>query len=341
MVLLEKQTTEHQVLAVGVVGQFSSAEPAMSSSPQLLPVNIYHVEAYATHKLSCGQQILWPKTLMASFNPPTTAQASVPLQETPSGPELQSSISGIPYSEREDRLLNYGLQVIQLGVFLMQLNDTEAEGDGERSLINSKLLMLYYRCRSRGMKYAFEAMRFITCTKALLTEKMAHRVLHGQFVNPRGGAGKNYANDLKMEHLIRDNKVILKDLGVNKTLKAVERCSKASYGMKEFSNAYDRECNIPPETTKHTHACTTDDVRDMLAVIHENVPFKHQPGRMLNSFPEITKTPLDKLNVSLLHSWLTRHKRKLFADMNCLDDDDADEEDGDSSMESDDLTDDL
>ena len=43
----------------------------------------------------------------------------------------------------------------------------------------------------------------------------------------------------------------------------------------------------------------------------------------------------------LLHSWLTRHKRKLFADMNCLDDDDADEEDSDSSMESDDLTDDL
>lgn len=340
MVLLEKQATEHQVLAVGVVGHFSSYEPEVSSSQELLPVNIYHVEAYATRKLSCGQQILWPKTLLASFNPPTTAQASISPQETPSGPELQTSISDIPHSEREDRLLNYGWQVIQLGVFLMQLNDTEAEGDGERSLINWKLLMLYYRCRSRGMKYAFEAMRFITCTKALLSEKMAHRVLHGQFVNPRGGAGKNYANDLKMEHLIRDNKVILKDLGVNKTLKAVERCSKASYGMKEFSNASDKECDIPPETTKHTHACTTDDVRDMLAVIHKNAPFKHQPGRMLNSFPEITKTPLDKLNVSLLHSWLTRHKRKLFADMNCLDDD-ADEEDGNSSSSSEDLSDEL
>ena len=63
---------------------------------------------------------------------------------------------------------------------------------------------------------------------------MAHRVLHSQFVNPRGGAGKNYANDLKMEHLIHENKVFLKDLGVNKTLKAEERCSKASYGMRVF-----------------------------------------------------------------------------------------------------------
>ena len=219
MVLLEKQATEHQVLAVGVVGHFSSYEPEVSSSQQLLPVNIYHVEAYAMHKLSCRQQILWPKTLLASFNPPTTAQASLSPQETLSGPELQSSISGIPHSEREDQLLNYGLQVIQLGVFLMQLNDTEAEGDREQSLINWKLLMLYYRYRSRGMKYAFKVMRLITCTKVLLTEKMAHHVLHGQFVDPRGGAGKNYANDLKMEHVIRENKVIFKDLGVIKPSK--------------------------------------------------------------------------------------------------------------------------
>ena len=80
----------------------------------------------------------------------------------------------------------------------MQLNDTEAEGDGEHSIINWKMLMLYYRCRSRGMKCAYEAMRFITCVRALYTEKMSHRITHGQFVNPRGGEGKNYAYDLKM-----------------------------------------------------------------------------------------------------------------------------------------------
>lgn len=81
----------------------------------------------------------------------------------------------------------------------MQLNDTEAEGDQECSIINWKMLMLYYRCRSRGMKYTYEAMRFTTCARALYTEKMSHRIIHGQFVNPKGGKGKNYANDLKME----------------------------------------------------------------------------------------------------------------------------------------------
>lgn len=66
----------------------------------------------------------------------------------------QNIVSDIPSGSQEDRRLNYGLQVIQLGVMLMQLNDTEKEGDGDRSLIiiNWKMLMFYFRCRPRGMK---------------------------------------------------------------------------------------------------------------------------------------------------------------------------------------------
>ena len=174
---------------------------------------------------------------------------------------MNSSISSISPHEKEDRVLNYGLQVLQMGVFLMQLNDTELEGDGEQSIINWKMLMLYYRCRSRGMKYAFEAMRFITCVRALYTEKMSHRVIHGQFVNPKGGMGKKYPNDLKMEHIIGDNKVVLGELRANKTLTAVQKCSQGAYGVKtEFCHQYDSQCNIKPELSKHTHACTTEDV---------------------------------------------------------------------------------
>ena len=70
---------------------------------------------------------------------------------------------------------------------------------------------------------------------------MSHRIIHGQFVNPKGGDGKNYANDLKMEHIICDNKVVLGDLKANKTLTAVQRNSQAAYGVKtEFCNQYDR-----------------------------------------------------------------------------------------------------
>ena len=122
-------------------------------------------------------------------------------------------------------------------------------------LINWKMLLLYFRSRPRGKKYAFEAIRFITCVKGLYTKKIAHRVLPCQFVNPKGGEGSNYANDLKMEHLAGDNKVSLRALCGNKTLKAVQRCSAAAYGLKECCSQYDNECGIHPESTKQAQSC--------------------------------------------------------------------------------------
>ena len=48
---------------------------------------------------------------------------------------VRNVVSSIPSGSQDDRLLNYGLQVIQLGVMLMQLKDTESEGDGDHCLI--------------------------------------------------------------------------------------------------------------------------------------------------------------------------------------------------------------
>ena len=174
------------------------------------------------------------------------------------------------------------------------------------------MLQLYFRSRPRGEKYAFETMRFITYVKRLYTEKIAHRVLHGKFVNPKGGEGSNYANDLKMEHLVGDNKVSLRGLCGNKTLKAVQRCSAAAYGLKECCTQYCNEYDIHPESTKHTHACTTEDVKAMLAIMQQAKPFQYQRGRTLHSFPNVTKSPLDQLDVAPLNTWLTNHKHKLF-----------------------------
>ena len=82
-------------------------------------------------------------------------------------------------------------------------------------------------------KYAFEAMRLITCVKALYTKRMAFRITHGQFVNVRGGAGNNYANDLRMEMMVKDDKGILKGMCGNKTLKAVDRSTSSADGLKK------------------------------------------------------------------------------------------------------------
>ena len=312
IVIMLQRSLEYTVLGVG---QVVNVDVEGSQVPDNnIPVHVASVEPCASGILVPGQVVFWPFDMLAVYRPPNPpSHYSDRLPPAQEEQNCTSTISNIPNGSPEDCQLNYGLQVIQLGMMLMQLNDTEREGDGDRSLINWKMLMLYFRCRPRGMKYAYEAMRFITYIKAIYPEKTAHRILHGQFVNPRGGEGNNYANDLKMEHCIQDNKLSMRGMRANKTLKAVQRCSGSSYGQKQFSIQFDEQSNIPPESTSHTHACTTDDVKAMLEILQQIKPFQFNAGRLLNSFPQISKSPLDKLDVALLHTWLTSNRRKLFA----------------------------
>ena len=306
------------------VGQVAGAEGLQTG--QTVPVLVAAVEEIAAGIISIGQVVLWPREHLAI--PQARREETSSEQNTP---ELPSPMSDIP-PDTDDREMNYALQCIQLGVMLMQLNDTEKEGDGERRLINWKLLMLYFRSRKHGMKYAYEAMRLITCVKGLYTEQMAHRITHGQFVNVKGGAGNNCANDLGMEMLIKHYKVILKGMCGNKTLKAVERSSAAAYGLNKIVQSYDITSDIPPDSTSHTHTSTVQDIEEMITLFHNIAPFSNQPGRAHRSFPTISKSPLDQLDVALLHSWLTRHKRRLANNYhaNC---DDASTEDDEELIE--------
>ena len=56
-------------------------------------------------------------------------------------------------------------------------------------------------------------------------------------------------------------------------------------------------------------------------------PFQYQKGRTLHSFPKFgTKSPLDQLDVALLNTWVTNHKRKLFSCIHDCNEEDNDEE---------------
>ena len=80
------------------------------------------------------------------------------------------------------------------------------------------------------------------------------------------------------------------------------------------------------ESTKHTHTCTTQDVKAMLTIVQQARPFQYQKGRTLQSFPNLTKSPLDQLDVALLNTWLTNHKRKLFSGVHDCNEEDNEEE---------------
>lgn len=284
------------------------------------------VECVPPHPVSSSQTVAEPSR--------STPQ-ELPEEES----VLPTPVSDLPANGSEDRVFNYGLQVIQLGVFLMQLDDTEREGDGERMMRNWKLLMLFNRSRGRGTKYAFEAMRLITYCRALYTPKMAHKIIHGMFVNPKGGEGNNYANDLKQEHIVKDHKVILHDLRGNKSLNAVTRSTAASYSQHIIGDRIDEQSNISKDSTSHTYGDCKEDVKEIVESLHKLKPFMFTPDRLHNTFPKISKSPLDKMDPILLDQWLTKHKRKLAA-CSCVNDDSDNEdcddnENGDTSNDSD------
>ena len=63
----------------------------------------------------------------------------------------------------------------------------------------------------------------------------------------------------------------------------------------------------------------------MITIIQQTKPFVFTAGRKLLSFPQVSKSPLDKLNV-LLRSWLLNHKCKLFNGEFELNEESAEEE---------------
>lgn len=265
----------------------SDADPI---PPHLVPVVVSAIESCGTGILKVGQLVLWPRDQVTTSQKQQNPEVQQPQK-------LPTPVSDVDPSSPDDCLMNYGLQCIQLGTMLMQLNDTEKEGDGDRSLIDWKLLMLYFRSRARGAKYAYEAMRFITFVKALYTEKMAHRILHGQFVNEKGGAGNNCANDLRMEMLVKTNKSILQGMCGNKTLTAVQRSTSAAHGMEKIVKTFDEQCSVHADSTRHTETTNKDDIKEMIGVVHAVRPFNYQPDRKMLSFTDVRKSPLEKLNV--------------------------------------------
>ena len=299
MIMVQPKTSGqgYEVLGIGKVVTLQDTDGILPHD--VVPVFVAAVEkTLYSNILSVGQVVVWPKIHLAIPGSRPPNQSSTQEHSSKETSPLSSTAS-TKTSTTENRLYNYASQCLQLGVLLMQLNDTEKEGDGERCIMNWKLLMLCFRSRSRGKKYVFEAMRLITCVKALHTERIAFQITHGQFVNVRGGAG-NYANYLRMEMMVKDDKGILKGMCGNKTLKAVDRSTSSAYGLKEIVHVVDSESGVPPDSTRHTTTSTQETVAEMIEILHAKRSFQHTVGRTLKSFPNIPSSPLEQLDVASL-----------------------------------------
>ena len=124
VVILLQKSQDYKVLAVGKVVEVDAHVPV----PEMhVPVFVAYIEECALAILVPVNVVFWHTDLLAVCKFPTMETTERSQNEAPNR-NLNSNISEIPPGSEEDRFLNYGLQVIQLGIMLMQLNDTEAEG---------------------------------------------------------------------------------------------------------------------------------------------------------------------------------------------------------------------
>ena len=217
---------------------------------------------------------------------------------------------------QDDHLLNYGIWIIQFGLIMMQLNDTENKGDGERAVRNSKQLILF-RTSKHAKKYAFEMFRLISKLKCQMTQQMAARTIHGRFVNWKGGKGGNCPNDLKQEHLVKFTKKLIRGVGAQKTEKAVNRATSAACGLQQIIEQFDKVSNVLPESTAHTYRNVESDIRDMIQIIQDLQVFEKKPGRAHPSFSSLPHCVFENIDIIKLEKWTKVTKKEVRKKSRC------------------------
>lgn len=214
-------------------------------------------------------------------------------------------------NEEDDFVTNYGLCFIFLTILLLQMKDTAAEADGERNLINQKLLLSVFKSMGAYSKYAIEMFVSIAQIECMLTPRLSEEFKWGFFVNWRGGAGNNMEDDLAQEIDNRLGKSIVQRMGPNKTIQSISKVCKATNGITEVKEQFDDSAGIHKSSVQHTTRDSLKDELEMIADLIRLDPFKKVPGRCHDSFPEIKRCPLRYLNIVEFHQWLDKHKQEL------------------------------
>lgn len=213
--------------------------------------------------------------------------------------------------EEEDYVTNYALCCIFLTILILQLKDTAAEADGERNLINQKLLLSVFKSMGAYSKYALEMFVSIAQIECMLTPRLSEEFKWGFFDNWRGGAGNNIEDDMAQEIFNRLSKSVVQRMGPNKTFKSISKVCKATNGIKEVKEQFDATAGIHQTSVKHTTRESLKDEKEMVADLVQLNPFTKVPGRCHDTFPEIKRCPLRYLNIAEFCQWLDKHKREL------------------------------
>ncbi|XP_066924970.1 uncharacterized protein [Clytia hemisphaerica] len=153
----------------------------------------------------------------------------------------------------DDDLYNYSCSRVCVGLLLLNANDAVKEGDGDRLMRFYRIYTFIFRMNGNH-KYAYICLRLKARELALLSAREYHRLKWNRFVNNEGGRGKNISLDLRLEHINKVTKALIKSQGMqNVTDESVESISKAIGGMEELVESQLLDAGITKRSSHHSN----------------------------------------------------------------------------------------
>ena len=120
-----------------------------------------------------------------------------------------------------------------------------------------------------------------------LSPRLSAQLLWNCCVNLHGRTGKNIPADLHMEHLNRLVKEVIKNLGPNKTEKAISRVGRAIGTIAPVLRKFDEQNDTDSPTGTHKVASYTRDGNIDVSELSRINVFNVVPGRSHSSFQRL------------------------------------------------------
>jgi len=207
--------------------------------------------------------------------------------------------------ENDDQRHVHSLLTMSLGIIEMLFHQVSKEANGDLIIPIYKLLtgLFHYAHRT---KYAFEGIRLLTDYFFRLTEFHAFILIWNRSSNPRGGKDHNKPLDLRIEHLNRLLRSILKRLGSNLGQETITKV-KAAPVLEEIRRKYQESMGKERVNSKKQKPSNHTDVLKIYRKLKALQTFTVVPGR---EFIMVPNNPLARLDRDKFNTMVDRNARR-------------------------------
>lgn len=255
------------------------------------------------------QQYVLRDSLAVIQNSTSTADIQTCLEIDIIGPDGTPMRILIPVAKPQvDAVESYYHQVLELGLAYECLFLNVKIPNRDRMLPLLKYVMCLLKGHNWKSKYALEILKFLCQQLSTMDVKLAHETFYGLFVNNSGKEDTCIGADLQMEHIVRLVKDNLKAVHSNKTEKTMAKRTSALSGMKVITNQFDVTSDTLIRASRHKIPSSIEDEQLIIHSLLPMQPFSCVPGRQMSSYKSPVQSPLKKMNIQNMVSWIREHQ---------------------------------